>query len=65
MVNYGKSKIYKIQKIGGDSEIYIGSTSQSLSMRKAGHSRDYKSYLRGKYHYTTSFKLIETITPSI
>ena len=58
MPDYSKSKIYKLIS-NHTNEIYIGSTCQSLSMRKAAHSRDYKSYLRGKYHYVSSFKIFE------
>ena len=39
--------------------IYIGSTTQSLSMRMAGHRRDYKRYLDGKTNYVTSFEIVQ------
>jgi hypothetical protein len=39
--------------------IYIGSTCQSLAIRKAGHKRNYKSWKIGKRTFTTSFKLFE------
>jgi hypothetical protein len=38
---------------------YVGSTTQTLSMRKADHKRNYKRYLAGKYHYVTSYELIK------
>ena len=40
-------------------EVYIGSTFLSVSQRLAKHCYDYKNYIKGKYHYTTSFKIIE------
>ena len=58
MPDYSKGKIYKLVSNYTD-DIYIGSTCQSLSMRKGGHSRDYKKYLSGKYHFVSSFKLCE------
>jgi hypothetical protein len=59
MVNYSNGKIYKIVcNITGD--IYIGSTCEPiLARRLAGHVGNYKSYLNGKYHYVTSYKIIE------
>ena len=44
MVNYNNSKIYKIQKIGGNSDIYIGSTTKKyLSSRLADYKISYKN----------------------
>jgi len=63
MVNYGKSKIYKIQKIGGDSEIYIGSTTKDyLSQRMEYHRSRYKRWrhwIGGTTDFITSFKLFD------
>jgi len=39
-------------------EPYIGSTTQALSMRMAGHRRNYKNYLNPNFHYITSFKIL-------
>jgi hypothetical protein len=58
MPNYANSKIYKIWSISTD-EIYIGSTTQTLSKRIGGHRTKYKSYQNGKYRYITSFKILE------
>jgi hypothetical protein len=58
MPNYQNGKIYSIRSHQTD-EIYIGSTTQPLSMRMATHRRDYKCYLQGKMHYITSFKILE------
>ena len=51
-------KIYKIvcNKTG---MIYIGSTTKTLQQRLYNHKKDYKKYLDGKYHYVTSYKIIE------
>jgi hypothetical protein len=49
MVNYSNGKIYKIQKMGGNAEIYIGSTTkQYLSQRLEKHRSDYKRFKSGK-----------------
>ena len=57
MPDYKKSKIYKLESKSG--LIYIGSTTQTLSNRKAGHIQSYKRWLNGGYGYTTSFDLFE------
>ena len=56
-VDYQLAKIYKLESPKG--LIYIGSTCQSLAMRKAEHKRKYKQYKNGKYHNITSFKLFD------
>jgi hypothetical protein len=56
--NYQNGKIYSIRSHQTD-EIYIGSTTQSLSVRMAEHRRNYKKYLNGKNNYFTSFKILE------
>ena len=49
MVNYGKSKIYKIESITGEGKCYIGSTTKDyLSQRMDKHRSDYKSWLKNK-----------------
>ena len=59
MPNYENSKIYKLTSLLTDN-IYIGSTTLSLALRKAHHQRLYKSYKENnKSRYTTSFKLFE------
>ena len=59
MVDYSKSKIYKIIDYTSD-KIYIGSTCQNtISKRLAEHVHCYKKYLKGKYGYTTSFEIIK------
>jgi len=54
---YQKGKIYKIVDNTSDM-IYIGSTIQSLSNRKAKHKNKYQTYLNGKCWKTTSFDII-------
>lgn len=40
-------------------DIYIGSTTQTLSKRIGEHRGTYKRYLNGKFSYITSFKILE------
>ena len=56
---YQRGKVYKI--ISPHTEmIYIGSTvEKTLEQRLAGHVRSYKQYLAGKYHYVSSFELLQ------
>jgi hypothetical protein len=58
MPDYSNGKIYKIV-CNITNECYIGSTCEPiLARRLAGHVSKYKSYLNGKYHYVTSYKII-------
>jgi hypothetical protein len=41
------------------NELYIGSTTQALSMRIAQHRRNYKGYLNKTQKYITSFKILQ------
>src|SRR3990167_8898674 len=58
MVNYSNSKIYTIRSYSTDM-VYIGSTTQSLSVRMAEHRCDYKRYLAGKFNNVTSFEIVK------
>jgi hypothetical protein len=58
MVNYQNGKIYKLVSFQTD-KIYIGSTCEKLSVRKAKHKASYKMYLDGKASYLTSFELLK------
>jgi len=66
MPNYQKGKIYKIES-AGTGLCYVGSTTQTLSRRLAGHVRDYNNYTKslfekrakGKMKYITSYQIIE------
>jgi hypothetical protein len=59
MVNYAESKIYKIV-CNVTGLVYIGSTCEpTLAKRLTKHVGTYRCYLNNKYHYVTSFKVIE------
>jgi len=58
MNRYQRGKIYSIRSDSTD-EIYIGSTIQPLSERLREHRNKYKLHKEGKYHYVSSFKLLE------
>jgi hypothetical protein len=58
MPDYQKSKIYRLVcNITGKQ--YIGSTVSTLSKRKGQHKDKFKSWKEGKYHYVSSFEVIE------
>ena len=57
MPDYQLGKIYKIT---GNGLTYYGSTTQKyLSSRLCEHCSKYRLYLKGKTHFTTSFKCFE------
>ena len=56
--NYQNSRIYLIRSYKID-DVYVGSTTQTLSKRIGQHRSNYKRYLNGKGNYITSFKLLE------
>ena len=58
MTDYSNSKIYSIRSYQ-TNDIYIGSSSQTLSRRLTFHRANYKRYLDGKYHYVTSFEILK------
>jgi len=58
MPDYKKGKIYCLRSHQTD-KIYIGSTVEKLSLRKAKHKNKLKDFSNGKYHYVTSFELIK------
>ena len=55
---YQNSKIYKICDIN-ETEIYIGSTHQSLTRRFSKHKSNYKAWKDGKYGKNSSCILFE------
>ena len=55
---FENSKIYKIE-CNVTGLIYVGSTTSELNVRLSKHKASYKGYLAGKYHYVTSFKVLE------
>ena len=58
MVNYQNGKIYKLVSFQTD-KIYIGSTCEKLTVRKAKHKSDYKRFLDGKRCSITSFEILK------
>ena len=57
-MKYENGKIYKIESDQTD-KVYIGSTTQRLSQRMAKHRDKYKIYLKGNYHFVTSFDILK------
>ena len=55
---FNLSKIYAIKSPHTDL-YYIGSTTLPLCERFSRHKSEYKRYLKGIYHFVTSFKIIE------
>ena len=58
MRNYQNGKIYAIRSYQTD-DVYIGSTTQSLSKRFSKHKEGYKRYLNGKDSNVTSYNIIK------
>jgi len=58
MPDYSKGKIYSIRS-HLTTDVYIGSTTDTLPKRLFNHKRFYKKWLITKKPYTTSFKIIE------
>jgi len=60
MVNYGNGKIYKIETINGEGDIYIGSTTkQHLCQRMVEHRNNFKQWKTGVKTGTTSYILFD------
>jgi len=57
-IDYSKGKIYKIV-CDTTGLVYIGSTIQKLCERLSKHKDNYKRYLKGVYHFITSFDIIK------
>ena len=58
MPDYQQSKLYSLRSYQTD-DIFIGSTTQNLSMRMVSLRRNYQKYLDGKCPYNTSFELLK------
>jgi len=58
MPDYSKGKIYKIID-NTNGNIYIGSSTQTLSRRLDGHRGHYKHYLNNTGRYCKSFDIIK------
>ena len=57
MPDYSKGQIYKIVDVG-QTKCYIGSTTQPLSVRMAGHRKAYKRYTEGNdRRYTSVYQM--------
>ena len=55
---FKQGKIYKlVSKL--TSKIYVGSTTQILNQRLLQHKAAYKSFLKKKGNYMTSFELLQ------
>jgi alpha-galactosidase/6-phospho-beta-glucosidase family protein len=55
---YNRAKIYRLVCLVTGKQ-YIGSTTQNLRKRLHEHKINYKCWKNGKYHYVTSFQIIE------
>ena len=67
MPNYSLGKIYKLID-NTCSNVYYGSTTEpTLARRLSGHVSNYKTYIKGKGNYITSFDIIKnnTVNPSL
>ena len=58
MPNYQNGKIYVIRSFQTE-DIYIGSTTEKISVRLSKHKVKYKLWLEGKAHYYTSFEILK------
>jgi hypothetical protein len=58
VVDYQNGKIYKLWS-PSQNLVYIGSTTQSLAMRKGGHVSCFKFWQNGKFRFVTSFTILE------
>ena len=47
-INYNNAKVYAIRSHNSD-EVFIGSTTQTLSKRLADHNTKYRKFLKGTY----------------
>ena len=57
--DYSRGKIYQLKCLT-TGNVYIGSTIQKLlSTRLAGHRLNFKQWKAGKYHFVTSFLILE------
>ena len=51
-------RIYRISAPSFD-QVYVGSTKTTLAARLSRHRSDYRGYLRGRYHYVSSFAVLD------
>lgn len=57
-MDYKNGKIYTIRSYQTD-DIYIGSTTQTLTKRLSKHKQVFQSWKNEKYHYVSSFELMK------
>lgn len=57
--DYLNGKIYMLYSLQEPTFCYIGSTTQLLSQRFTDHRRDLARYVRGTYHWVSSFSLLQ------
>jgi hypothetical protein len=57
-VKYENGKIYKVWTLLG-TEIYIGSSAETLDIRMSKHRKDYKRWKAGKYNKITVFDIFD------
>jgi hypothetical protein len=50
-------RIYRISSPSFD-QVYVGSTRTTLAARLSRHRSDHRGYLRGRYHYVSSFAVL-------
>ena len=58
MPNYLNGKIYTIRSYKTD-EVYVGSTTQPLSVRMSKHRTGYKLFMNGTSNYVSSFEILK------
>jgi len=57
-MDYKNGKIYTIRSYQTD-DLYIGSTTQTLTKRLSTHKSNFKRWKNGKYSYTSSYDIIK------
>jgi hypothetical protein len=58
MVNYKNSKIYKIESITGEGDIFIGGTTKNYICNTFNQYKgNYNQYLKGDYHFLSVFEI--------
>ena len=58
MPNYENGKIYAIKSYTNNN-VYIGSTTHLIEKRLKTHVKDLRRYRKGKYHYISSFEIVQ------
>ena len=58
MPDYSQGKIYTIRSYKSD-EVYVGSTTQTLSLRMSKHRTGYKLFMNGTSKYVSSYEILK------